>query len=152
MQVPFDDGSGPVTSKRYVESPATWAQSMPRERIPAFAGMTLVGAGMMWVGVVVLTRVTREHEFSLWFVGLCRIVSISIDGGRGIADCGLMIGNCGLQDVSLGCGFDGVVIVQSSTKVRFCQMRIARFNPWAIHIDELEAVYAAKSDGTGMKT
>ncbi len=28
-------------------------------------------------------RVTRGHEFSLWFVGLCWIVSIFVDGGLG---------------------------------------------------------------------
>ena len=51
----------------------------------------------------------RGHEFLLCFVELCRIVSISIDGGRG--DWGLQIVDWGLQDVSLDCSFDRVVIV-----------------------------------------
>ena len=55
----------------------------------------------------------RAHtSFCSGFVGFCWIVSISVDGGLGgIVDCRLAvgIGNCGLQDGSLWCGFDGVV-------------------------------------------
>ena len=51
------------------------------------AGMVLEGAGMTWEGVGMTWEgaVARAcaHEFPLWFVGLCRIVSISVDGELG---------------------------------------------------------------------
>ena len=100
QRVPFDIIGMTGNSKRYAESAAAWAQFMLREGVPAFAGMTwegavmtVVGAGMAWVWAgTECSRTNRErrclaraggHEFSLWFVGLCRIVSISVDGGRG---------------------------------------------------------------------
>ena len=51
------------------ESAAAWAQFMPRE--------TQRNA----VASRARARVTRGHEFSLWFVELCWIVSICVDGG-----------------------------------------------------------------------
>ncbi len=57
--------------------------------------MAWEGAGMTWVWAgTECSRTNRErrcltrvcaggHEYSLWFVGLCRIVSISVDGGMG---------------------------------------------------------------------
>ena len=50
-------------SKRYVESAAAWAQFMPREGIPAYAGMTWECAGMAWVRAgTECSRTSRERS------------------------------------------------------------------------------------------
>ena len=110
--------------------------------IPAFAGMTWMGVGMTWViagmtrvGVgmtrvgVGMTRVgvgmtgggaSRACAHTRISVGFCRILSNSVDSGRGYW--GLQIEDWGLHGVSLGCGLDGVVWIRLRFRVvrEFC--------------------------------